>query len=471
MDESLFTAVKRIRRPGYRETVASGVDRSAYDKPSSLDLQIKPPRIILLLLVTSVFATEVGVMLFLHLWPDMPTLPEALIDATILVLALSPTFYFFHYFPLKQHIRQRNAAIDQLRISEERLQLALQAVNDGLWDWDIKSGNILFSPRCAEMLGFESVETGIDFSRLLGLVHRDDRPHFDGLLNEHLAGRSEVLRIELRLKSLKAPGEWIWVLVRGKVVEMDERRSPLRAVGTNTDITLRKQAEASLHKSREEVRCLSQQLINNSEIEKKRLAQELHDDFGQMITAFSMGVEMIQTLHCEQQPELERHCHRLLEIGKRMQGSLREICDHLRPAILDDLGLVRTLDWMIDRFRDQHRRINIHIRLPEHERRLPPDLELICYRVCQEALHNISKHARSTQVEVVLDIRNESVRLTINDNGCGFNPQHRRSSDHWGIGLLGMHERAAAVGGCVQVESSIGKGTLVALALPCNLQE
>jgi len=405
-------------------------------------------------------------MVILHFWPSLPVLSEAMIDASILVLILSPTFYLFHYQPLKRNSMEREAVLDRLMQSEERLALALEAVNDGLWDWNINNGSVYFSPRCALMLGYQPAELAPDFAEMMELIHAEDRDDFERQLDAHLAGRVSHIESMLRLKCRSECEDWRWVLLRGKVVERDVDGTPLRAVGTNTDIQARKQAEEALRQSEEGVRYLSQQLINNSEVEKKHLAGELHDDFGQMITAFKMGVEMIRAEKCTQHPEIDFHCTRLLEIGKHMEASLREICDDLRPAILDDLGLSKTLNWMVERFQELHPEVRTRIEQPEIGGRLAPELELICYRVCQEALHNVAKHARPTEVAVTLKIDIDNVQLTVHDNGEGFDATQCRSHRHWGIGLLGMQERAAAVGGYTQVTSAAGTGTTVSLMLP-----
>jgi len=444
---------------------------SSWDTDVASELPVIPPLRILFLLVLSIFVCEVLVMVVLHFWPSLPVLTEAMIDASILVLILSPTFYWFHYQPLKRNSLEREAVLARLLQSEERLALALQAVNDGLWDWNIKDGEVYFSPRCALMLGYQPEELEPDFEGLLQLIHPEDRPCFELQLKDHLAGRLSHIESTLRLQCRSKCEDWLWVLVRGKVVERADDGTALRAVGTNTNIQARKQAEEALRQSEEGVRYLSQQLIKTSEIEKKHLAGELHDDFGQMITAFKMGVEMIRAEECTPHPAIDFHCARLLEIGRRMEASLREICDDLRPAILDDLGLTKTLAWLVERFQELHPEVHTGIEQPDLDRRLAPEIELICYRVCQEALHNIAKHAQPTEVAVTLRADAEYVHLTVRDNGRGFDPTRHRSHSHWGIGLLGMQERAAAVGGSTTVESAPGKGTTISVTLPRNFEE
>ena len=139
--------------------------------------------------------------------------------------------------------------------------------------------------------------------------------------------------------------------------------------------------------------------------------------------------------------------------------------------MLDDLGLTRTLEWQVDRFSEQHKEIKLKLDQPELSMRLPAEIELICYRVCQEALNNISKYAEPTTVNVSLTVSDDTVQLLIEDNGCGFDPSQRRSKGHWGIGLLGIHERATAIGGSAKIVSSVGNGTIISVDLPRHLKE
>ena len=424
------------------------------------------PKAIICLMVLSIFVGEIIVMFILHLWPEIPIFTEALINASVLVLIISPTLVLFHYRPMVSNLRQRDTILGQLLLSEERLNLALQAVNDGLWDCNVQTGEIYFTPRLATMLGYPPDEIEPTFDSLKNLVHPEDRDLFESAISESLHSQGKYLRIEVRLKCRATNPQWLWVLIRGNVVERGTDGSPLRAVGTNTNIHERKQAEAALHQSEQGIRFLSRQLMNNSEAEKKRLAHELHDDFGQMITAFKMGIEMIRSQNVDKNPEFEYHCDRLLEIGKRMNRSLHEICDNLRPAMLDDLGLFKTIEWLTDRFSEQHSDIHTRVELPETSTRLPEEIELVCYRVCQEALHNISKHACPTIVDVALTFSGDHLKLNISDNGRGFDAAKRRSKEHWGIGLLGIKERAKGLGGTATIESSPDNGTRISVELP-----
>jgi two-component system sensor histidine kinase UhpB len=207
-------------------------------------------------------------------------------------------------------------------------------------------------------------------------------------------------------------------------------------------------------------------LIKSSEEEKKHLAQELHDEFGQLLTAFQLGIEMIQRGQFTEQSVLNSQCVRLLDNITHMEKELRRICDNLRPDILDDLGLNEALKWLAGQFL-AFNKIQVRLNSELNEAKLSPEEKLVFYRICQESLNNINKHASATLVTVDLKESAETITLMIRDNGCGFHPgKIGKKNKYWGMGLLGMNERAAALSGNVTINSEPGKGTTILAALP-----
>lgn len=422
------------------------------------------PMQILSLMVLLVFISEFLVMIILHAFPPLPLFTEALVDASMLIVILTPCFYFFHYRPLLIENKGRKQLIEKLIINEERLNLALTAVNDGLWDWDIKTGNTYFSSRWQTMLGYEPGEIEPQIRSWEKLIHPEDRKQVIELIDDHFCGDLDDFESEIRMQTKS--GQWCWVRVRGKVVLNSSNGKPLRAIGTQTDIQSKKNAEHELNESRDRIRFLSHQLIKNSEEEKKHLAQELHDEFGQLLTAFQLGIEMIQRGQFTEQSTLNSQCVRLLDNVKHMEKELRRICDNLRPDILDDLGLNAALEWLVSQF-SVFNEIQVRFNSEVSETRLSPEKELVFYRICQESLSNVSKHASATDVTVDLEEYADKITLTIRDNGCGFNPEQTDiKKKHWGMGLLGMNERATALTGNVTIESESGKGTTILATLP-----
>lgn len=417
---------------------------------------LNPVRL-LLLLVVSIFLAEAGIMLFLNSLEEWGPGYEALLDATALVLILSPIFYYFHYRPLEKQDQERRQTLRRLHKSEERLKLAMQSVDDGLWDWSPAEGRLYFSPRMKKMFGYPATETRPTIEAWEKRVHPLDRVSASAALRSHLEGQSPLFYAEYRLQN--ARGGYLWVLARGRVVERDSLGRPLRVVGTLSDIGARKHFEQTLQQKQESIRQLSHQLMNTSEQEKKNLAQDLHDEFGQVLTAFQLGVEMLRNK--PDAPDHEAQCDRLLAYVARLEKDLRQVCDRLRPPMLDDIGLLETLRWEVGEFARNMPDLKVCLELSELPRRLPLATEVALYRICQEALNNISKHASARVVTVSLQAGERQVSLKVEDDGSGRAQLPEAAGPGWGMGLLGMRERAEGVGGALNLVSVPGRGTTV----------
>lgn len=451
----------------------NGVDRRRIDRLDArchdvnllrASLPLLAPKRLILLMAFSIFVAEAIIMFLLAYLPGMPIYLEALLDSAGLLIILSPTFFFFHYRPLMTHYSDRKEIVDQLCNSEERLNLALSAVNDGLWDWNVITGGIYASVRSSTMLGFQPGELGSSIEAWGKRLHPEDREDVDRLLKEHLDGDSDYYSAEHRLRH--KDGHYLWVMARGQVVARCLDNRPRRMIGTYTDITQRKQAEEALRRSEEDIRALSRTIMHNSEEDKKHLAQDLHDEFGQVLCAFQLGVEMLRDHNYGAPDQHGPQCERLLSLVARLEVDLRHMCDHLRPVILDDLGLVPALKWHLEQFAEQNPEVVTSFGGVDQKIYLPHEKEIAFYRICQEALNNIGKYAEASRVEVELQLNEERLLLSICDNGIGFNEDAvRRKPGGWGLGLLGMRERAAAVGGEMNIESSASEGTKIEVAL------
>jgi two-component system sensor histidine kinase UhpB len=228
------------------------------------------------------------------------------------------------------------------------------------------------------------------------------------------------------------------------------------------DITERHQTEINLRQSRNRLRALTSQLAELSEIERKRLSRELHDQVGQNLTALGINLNII---HAEVAAGASKTLLSRLDDSVRLVEQttrrIRDVLANLRPPVLDDYGLVAALEWYSRRF-NQRTNIIMRVEGDELSPRLPPRLESVLFRIAQEALTNVAKHSRASQVTVSVEERKGSMRLVITDDGIGFNPSQLadfRGGRGWG--LLTMTERAEAEGGNFRVESQPDSGTRV----------
>jgi PAS domain S-box-containing protein len=228
------------------------------------------------------------------------------------------------------------------------------------------------------------------------------------------------------------------------------------------DITLRKHAEDELKKSYENLRALSTRITEIQETERRSLSRELHDQVGQNLTALSVNLDfLIEHLSSETRVSLGSRLKDCKVLVKEIMKPIRNIMSDLRPRILDDYGLVAAIHWYTDQFSNRTK-IPVMFKGKDLDPRLPSDVETNLFRVIQESLTNIVKHAHASRVTVYLEETEGKVKLTINDDGVGFDPLSiNKTTERKGFGLIGMRERAEASGGKLSVISSPGKGTQV----------
>ncbi len=218
-----------------------------------------------------------------------------------------------------------------------------------------------------------------------------------------------------------------------------------------------------LESYREQVRLLSRQVLTAQEEERQRIARELHDETAQSLTSLLIGLRMLEK--CTTPEELAARISELRSQTGRTLEEVRKMAVDLRPSALDDLGLVAALQWYTD---DLARRtqIDVDFRATGLETRLPDDVEVVVYRIIQEALTNVVKHANATHVDVSLARENGIVSASVIDNGCGFNLETVRRSQDRGLGLFGMQERVSLVGGTFRIITQPGQGTRVTISIP-----
>ncbi|MCX8072682.1 MAG: sensor histidine kinase [Candidatus Binatia bacterium] len=220
-----------------------------------------------------------------------------------------------------------------------------------------------------------------------------------------------------------------------------------------------------LLKDRDRLRQLSQRLVEISEDTMQAVSRELHDDFGQALTAARLDLGRIE----RQLPAASDLRQQVREVRQQLAAMLenvRNLSQVLRPAALDDLGLMAALESYAERFAERSG-VHIDLHLPAQEPALGREAELTLYRTLQEALTNVARHARATHVTIALDEEEGRVRLRIRDNGKGFVTEGEdRSRPGLGLGIAGMRERAELYGGRLLITSQPGQGTEVLLELP-----
>jgi two-component system, NarL family, sensor histidine kinase DevS len=202
-------------------------------------------------------------------------------------------------------------------------------------------------------------------------------------------------------------------------------------------------------------------VVSAQELERQRLARELHDETGQALTSILLGLKSVED--AKSATEASAAAAELRELVVTTLQDVRRLAVELRPKALDDFGLVSALERLVETFSEQTG-IQVDLEPRLGEKRLSPDVETTLYRITQEALTNVVKHAQAKRVSIVLTRRNGSVAAVIEDDGRGFSAD----SEANGLGLLGMRERITLVGGRLDVETSPGSGTTLSIEVPAR---
>ena len=227
------------------------------------------------------------------------------------------------------------------------------------------------------------------------------------------------------------------------------------------DITEQRQTEEDRRRYAERLRALGARLAEVTEAERQRLSRELHDQVGQNLTALGINLNIIRTeLMDEAPPSLRLRIEDSLALVMQTTESIRDVMADLRPPVLDDYGLVAALDWYGRQF-SQRMKTAVVVEGEEPDPRLAPRMENALFRISQEALNNVAKHAQATEAVVTVTTSPEFVRLTIADDGIGFDAARVADDELPGWGLLTMTERAEVVGGVCRIDSQPGQGTRV----------
>jgi PAS domain S-box-containing protein len=389
-------------------------------------------------------------------------------------------------------LTERKRAEAALRESEERLRLAFAGAQEGVWDWNLETGGVVYSTQWKQMLGYNDEEIEPHVSAWERLLHPEDVVRARQV-HERVARGGRLYEGEFRLRH--RAGHYIHVLSRGFPVRRVSGGPVVRIVGTHFDLTERKRSEAMLRRAHEELEVrvrertaelaranaslraemeereraerarmdLLSRLVFAQEDERRRIAREMHDQFGEQLTALGRHIGLLEQA-CASQPALAEQVNALEQVARRLDRDVDHLVWQLRPTALDDLGLRAALANYVQ---DWSKRVNIAAELHTCgllDDRLPSDAETTLFRIAQEALTNIAKHACATSVEIILERRPDHVLLIVEDNGIGFEPGASRQGPH-GFGLLGMQERAALVGATLQIESAVNEGTTILLRM------
>ena len=360
-------------------------------------------------------------------------------------------------------ITKRKQAQNALIHHEKRLDLALSAAQLAIWDWTITPGELFFSEGWAKILGYEMIKVPLDLERVLDAVHYKDKPRIRSLINRFASGELKDGTDESKIQT--KTGDYVWVQVNAKVVDWDDKGSPLRVIGIGKDITESKQVEQALLDYQTQLKSLTSQLMQAEHLERKRIATYLHDGVCQYLSSANMQLSFFRDQ--ETSEEKAGKIDRILNSIKSAYRVSRNLTFDLHPPVLNELGLEAAIDELVKDFEGQTGLKCIF----EHS---GPDLDLkrnlrgYIYRMIQELLSNIRKHAQAECCQISLVRKPNQMRINIEDDGRGFSMEETivKKSKNQGFGLFSIQEQLLQLGGWIEIGARRGKGGLVKLYIP-----
>lgn len=370
----------------------------------------------------------------------------------------------------------RDDYADDRPLNEARMMGIIRSSMEAIITVDETQTIVIFNPAAERVFGVSAMDAiGSPLSRFIPERFRAAHAkHVDQFgvtgVSERQMGRQRVL-FGLRENGEEFP-------IEASISQIRDGSGKLYTVMLR-DVTERVRNENALRQSREELRELSANLQNVREEEKTRIARELHDDLGQQLTALKMDVSAIaialaryRDSQATSQPSaqpiaaVEQQLHGMRRLIDSTVASVRRIAADLRPVMLDDLGLVPAIEWLVNDFTNRYG-IDVERRLDTADTSFTNAGATTLFRIVQEALTNVARHADATRVDLTLAIDQDFCRLQIKDDGRGVQPEERRDAHgDKSFGLIGIRERAHMLSGTVTIDSAPGQGFSIKVALP-----
>jgi len=351
---------------------------------------------------------------------------------------------------------------EELKASEEKYRLLVENQTDLVVKVDLEGRFLFVSESYCKTFG-KSQEELLN-NKFLPLVHPDDR---ESTMKEMEKLYSHPYSCYIEQRALTVNG-WRWFNWADAMV-FDENGNPTAIIGVGRDITEKKLAEIALKESQQELkkseemlRSLTKKLEEIREEERSRIAMELHDELGQVLTAIKIDLNSL-IKKPPYKKEIPQKIAPLISLVEDTINSVRRISSELRPVIIDRLGLIPAIEWQIDEIR---KRLNIKFftNFPEEVSRLDKQIEITIFRTFQEMMTNIARHSKATEVFISISQDNEKFMMIVKDNGVGFTPES--ISNKKGLGLVGMKERVKSVGGVMEINSVLSSGTEIKIFIP-----
>jgi PAS domain S-box-containing protein len=356
----------------------------------------------------------------------------------------------------------------ELRESEQSLAIAQQIGQIGSWDWNIQDGTLTWSDETYRQFGLEKGQIIPTYEIFESFIHPSDRDFVNSAVKQAL-DEDEPYSIEAQM--VRADGtEWT-MHAQGAAYRSDDGKLT-RFIGIQQDITKRKQIEEELKNKSEklekltnDLRDLSTQLSIEEERSRKRFAKVLHEQVGGNLATIKLSFKRILERSSLEEEKTKDTISDAISLLTHTMMSTRELTADLYPSILDDMGFIPAVKWYIEKIMRLNG-INVSLEINDQVEGLTAEMKLPLFRVIQESFQNIIKHASATEVNIELIKLDNTIKLSVRDNGTGFDPEKINEKAGKGIGLRLIKERALSIGGVFSLDSTIDKGTEIVIEVP-----
>jgi PAS domain S-box-containing protein len=350
--------------------------------------------------------------------------------------------------------QQQQVTAQQLRISEERYRGLFENASDAIFVCSTTARIISVNRACEQLTGY--IQNELTSTLIYGLFTGDSQEKIKQLFSEKL-GQTPIGGMEDVHLTRK----------NGTEAYIELRVSPLLRKNTVIGLQVIAQDVTEEKQLRKNMEYYIKQVTRAQEDERLRISRELHDETAQVLATLSRGLDSLITGEKKLTQPMINNLKNLHEMADSALEGVRRFSQDLRPSILDDLGLVPALEWLITEL-EKNYGMTTKVGVTGRRRRLTPEIELTVFRIAQEVLSNIRRHSQASSVEMSLDFGTDALTLVISDNGQGFDIPPRTSDLALSgkLGIIGMRERARLVSGTLIVNSEKGAGTTVTLRIP-----
>lgn len=357
-------------------------------------------------------------------------------------------------------LEERKVADDLLRKSESSLSEAQHIARIGNWEWDIGLQKALISKEMFRIYEVNPEDFDGSIDSLFTKLHPDDLETVVSRMQQMAVSQLSPIEYRIILKD-----QSVRTIRAESRFETDESGNPVKIVGISQDVTEKKNAQEELENTLEQLRKLTQHIQMVREEERITISRELHDDLGQLLTAIKIEISLVM----RNIPD-----NNLLQGLQNVSGMISEsiktvqrITEQLRPEIIENLGIAAAIEWYTD---DYSKRTGKEVQLFIVDGfDLKPKSAIDVYRIIQESLTNVARHAEATQIKIHIDKTATHITISISDNGVGITESQIKSKKSFGI--IGMKERALALGGNLEIYSVDNLGTTLELTFPGVISE